>query len=247
MQRIDICFNVPKKDQTLIGPELVKIYIIEDDLNPKSNILKLAFYTNYDFIIDTKSVKYNDEVTVPNLHDITKFICNDLAHEYQYHYDEYIKNVPEYYKKLANIISEACGHNYIIDKTFGKSYYDIVDPKPDYAKFTVYNRDDCLYTALFIKVDRDTNISTRIELSVDKEWGVHIKSVDKSNIVKFISRYTYQLFKIDDLRYAPNKANRAERIINHINIHADLTVKRFDIIDASKDSIIANSNQTDGQ
>lgn len=32
MQRIDICFNVPKKDQTLIGPELVKIYIIEDDI-----------------------------------------------------------------------------------------------------------------------------------------------------------------------------------------------------------------------
>lgn len=130
-------------------------------------------------------------------------------------------------------ISEACGHNYIIDRTFGKSYYDIVDPKPDYAKFTVYNSDNCLYTALFIKVDRDTNISTRIELSVDKEWGVHIKSVDKSNIVKFISRYTYQLFKIDDLRYAPNKANRAERIIRHINAHADLTVKRFDIIDAS--------------
>lgn len=42
MQRIGICFNVPKKDQTLIGPELVKIYIIEDDLNPKSNILKLV-------------------------------------------------------------------------------------------------------------------------------------------------------------------------------------------------------------
>ena len=157
------------------------------------------------------------------------------------------KNVPEYYKKLANIISEACGHNYITDRTFGKSYYDIVDPKPDYAKFTVYNRDDCLYTALFIKVDRDTNISTRIELSVDKECGVHIKNVDKSNIVKFISRYTYQLFKMDDLHYAPNKANRAERIINHIKRHADLTVKRFDIIDASKDSIIANSNQTDGQ
>lgn len=97
----------------------------------------------------------------------------------------------------------------------------------------MYNRDDCLYTALFIKVDRDTNISTRIELSVDKKLGVHIKSVDKSNIVKFISRYTYQLFKIDDLHYAPNKANRAERIINHINIHADLAVKRFDIIDAS--------------
>ena len=95
----------------MIGPELVKIYIIEDDLNPKSNILKLAFYTNYDFIIDTKGVKHNDEVTVPNLYDITKFICNDLAHEYQYHYDEYIKNVPEQYKKLTNIISEACGHN----------------------------------------------------------------------------------------------------------------------------------------
>lgn len=233
MQRIDICFNVPKKDQTLIGPELVKIYIIEDDLNPKSNILKLAFYTNCDFIIDTKSVKHNDEVTVPNLYDITKFIGNDLVREYRQNDNEYIKNVPEYYKKLANIISEACGHNYIIDRTFGKSYYDIVDPKPDYAKFTVYNKDDCLYTALFIKVDRDTNISTRIELSVDKECGAHIKSVDKSNIVKFISRYTYQLFKIDDLRYAPNKANRAERIINHINIHADLAVKRFDIIDAS--------------
>ena len=247
MQRIDICFNVPKKDQTLIGPELVKIYIIEDDLNPKSNILKLAFYTNFDFIIDTKSVKHNDEVTVQNLHDITKFIGNDLVREYKQNNDEYIKNVPEYYKKLANIISEAYGHNYIIDRTFGKSYYDIVDPKPDYAKFTVYNRDDCLYTALFIKVDRDTNISTRIELSVDKEWGVHIKSVDKSNIVKFISRYTYQLFRMNDLRYAPNKANRAERIIRHINAHADLTVKRFDIIDASEDSIIANSNQTDGQ
>lgn len=233
MQRIDICFNVPKKDQTLIGPELVKIYIIEDDLNPKSNILKLAFYTNCYFIIDTKGVKHNDEVTVPNLHDITKFIGNDLVREHQQNNDEYIKNVPEYYKKLANIISEACGHNYIIDKTFGKSYYDIVDPKPDYAKFTVYNRDDCLYTALFIKVDRDTNISTRIELSVDKEWGVHIKSVDKSNIVKFISRYTYQLFRINDLSYAPNKANRAERIIRHINAHADLTVKRFDIVDAS--------------
>ena len=207
MQRIDICFNVPKKDQTLMGPELVKIYIIEDDLNPKSNILKLAFYTNCDFIIDTKWVKYNDEVTVPNLHDITKFIGNDLVREYRQNDNEYIKNVPEYYKNLANIISEACGHNYIID--------------------------------------RDTNISTRIELSVDKEFGVHIKSVDKSNIVKFISRYTYQLFKIDDLHYAPNKANRAERIINHIKIHADLTVKRFDIIDASKYSIIANSNQTD--
>lgn len=233
MQRIDICFNVPKKDQTLIGPELVKIYIIEDDLNPKSNILKIAFYTNCDFIIDTKCVKHNDEVTVPNLHDITKFIGNDLVSEYKQNNDEYIKNVPEYYKKLANIISEACGHNYIIDRTFGKSYYDIVDPKPDYAKFTVYNKDDCLYTALFIKVDCDTNISTRIELSVDKEWGVHIKSVDESNIVKFISRYTYQLFKMDDLHYAPNKANRAERIINHIKIHADLAVKRFDIIDAS--------------
>ena len=42
MQRIDISFNDPKKDQTLIGPELVKIYIIEDDLNPKSNILILT-------------------------------------------------------------------------------------------------------------------------------------------------------------------------------------------------------------
>lgn len=61
-KEFDICFNVPKKDQTLIGPELVKIYIIEDDLNPKSNILKLAFYTNCDFIIDANRVKHNDEV-----------------------------------------------------------------------------------------------------------------------------------------------------------------------------------------
>lgn len=181
-KEFDICFNVPKKDQTLIGPELVKIYIIEDDLNPKSNILKLAFYTNCDFIIDANRVKHNDDVTVPNLYDITKFIGNDLVHEHQYHYDEYIKNVPEHYKKLANIISEACGHNYIIDRTFGNDYYDIVDPKPDYAKFTVYNRDECLYTALFIKVDRGTNISIRINLVLIKT-GVYILKVLTNQIL----------------------------------------------------------------
>lgn len=112
--------------------------------------------------------------------------------------------------------------------------HDIVDPEPDYAKFTVYNKDDCLYTALFIKVDRDTNISMRVEVSVDIDGGVHVKSIGKpTNLIKFISNSTYQLFRIDDLSYAPNKANRAERIINHIKRHADLAVKRFDIIDAS--------------
>lgn len=120
--------------------------------------------------------------TVPNLYDITKFIGNDLVHEHQYHYDEYIKNVPEHYKKLANIISEACGHNYIIDRTFGNDYYDIVDPKPDYAKFTVYNRDECLYTALFIKVDRGTNISIRINLVLIKT-GVYILKVLTNQIL----------------------------------------------------------------